>query len=117
MPIRVGLIDANDGLQRDPPGCETGAVTLLRVADLGLSFGSRTVFDGLTLVVEEGERVGLVGPNGSGKSTLLRMLAGEALPDRGERQLRRGVRIGLLEQEPAFPPGATVASELARWVR
>jgi ABC transport system ATP-binding/permease protein len=88
-------------------------VTLLRVADLGLSFGSRTLFDGLTLVVEEGERVGLVGANGSGKSTLLRMLAGESLPDRGERQVRRGTRISLLSQEPVFAPGATVASELA----
>jgi ABC transport system ATP-binding/permease protein len=88
-------------------------VTLLRVADLGLSFGSRTLFDGLTLVVEEGERVGLVGPNGSGKSTLLRMLAAETRPDHGERQLRRGARIQLLPQEPTFPEDATVASELS----
>jgi ATP-binding cassette subfamily F protein uup len=87
-------------------------VTLLHAAGLGLAFGSRTVFDGLTLTVEEGERVGLVGPNGSGKSSLMKMLARAAAPDRGEVQLRRGALVTYLPQEPEFAPGATVASEL-----
>jgi ATP-binding cassette subfamily F protein uup len=87
-------------------------VTLLHAAGLGLSFGSRTVFDGLTLTIEEGERVGLVGVNGSGKSSLMRMLARVAPPDRGEVQLRRGALVTYLPQEPEFPPDATVASEL-----
>ena len=86
--------------------------TLLHAADLRLTFGSRTVFDGLTLTIEEGERVGLVGVNGSGKSSLMRMLARAQEPDRGEVQLRRGARVTYLPQEPAFAPGATVASEL-----
>jgi ATP-binding cassette subfamily F protein uup len=87
-------------------------VTLLHAAGLGLSFGSRTVLDGLTLTLEEGERVGLVGVNGSGKSSLMRILARGAAPDRGEVQLRRGALVTYLPQEPEFPPGATVASEL-----
>jgi ATP-binding cassette subfamily F protein uup len=87
-------------------------VTLLHAAGLGLAFGSRTVFDGLTLTLEEGERVGLVGVNGSGKSSLMRMLARAMEPDRGEVQLRRGALVTYLPQEPAFPEGATVASEL-----
>ncbi|MBX5481980.1 MAG: ABC-F family ATP-binding cassette domain-containing protein [Myxococcaceae bacterium] len=87
-------------------------MTLLRAADVRLSFGSRTLFDGLTFVIEEGERVGLVGVNGSGKSTLMKVLAGVAQPDSGERQLRRGATVTYLPQEPQFPPGATVASEL-----
>ena len=88
-------------------------MTLLRAADFSLAFGSRVLFEGLTMVVEEGERVGLVGVNGSGKSTLLRLLAGEMQPDTGERQLRRGTRITYLPQEPTFPPDATVAGELS----
>jgi ABC transport system ATP-binding/permease protein len=88
-------------------------VTLLRAADVSLSFGSRTLFHDLTLVVEEDERVGLVGVNGSGKSTLMRILAGELRPDAGELQLRRGARVTFLAQEPEFPPGATVAGELS----
>ena len=87
-------------------------MTLLHAASLGLSFGSRTVFDGLTLTLDEGERVGLVGPNGSGKSSLMRILARAAEPDRGEVQLRRGATVTYLPQEPAFPEGATVAGEL-----
>ncbi len=43
-----------------------GPVTLFRAANVSLSFGSRTVFQDLTLTIEEGERVGLVGVNGSG---------------------------------------------------
>jgi ABC transport system ATP-binding/permease protein len=87
-------------------------VTLLHAAGLGLSFGSRTVFEGLTFTIEEGERVGLVGVNGSGKSSLMRILARAAEPDRGEVQLRRGALVTCLPQEPVFPEGATVASEL-----
>ena len=87
-------------------------MTLLRAANLQLSFGSRTVFQDLTLTIEEGERVGLVGVNGSGKSSLMKILAGAQPPDSGELQLRRGSRITYLPQEAEFPPGATVESEL-----
>ncbi len=87
-------------------------MTLLHAADLHLAFGSRAVFGGLTLTIEEGERVGLVGVNGSGKSSLMRILARAAAPDRGEVQLRRGASVTYLPQEPAFAEGATVASEL-----
>jgi ATP-binding cassette subfamily F protein uup len=89
-------------------------VTLLRAADLSLSFGSRTVFERLSLVIEEGERVGLIGVNGSGKSSLMRMLAGSAAPDSGEIQVQRGTRITWLPQEPEFPAGASPRSELTR---
>jgi ABC transport system ATP-binding/permease protein len=87
-------------------------LTLLHAADLRLAYGSRAVFDGLTLTLDESERVGLVGVNGSGKSSLMRILARSAEPDRGEIQLRRGATVTYLPQEPEFGRGATVASEL-----
>ncbi len=87
-------------------------MTLLRAADIQLAFGSRTLFDGLTFVIEEGERVGLVGVNGSGKSTLMKILAGAEKSDSGELQLQRGAKVTYLPQEPLFPEGATVESEL-----
>jgi ATP-binding cassette subfamily F protein uup len=88
-------------------------VTLLRATDIRITFGSRTLFDNLEFVIEESERVGLVGVNGSGKSTLMKILAGVSAPDRGTLQLRRGARVTYLPQEPAFPAGATVQSELS----
>ncbi len=89
-----------------------GSLTLYRAADLRLSFGSRTLFDQLTFVIEEGERVGLVGVNGSGKSTLMKILAGAVVADKGELQLQRGATVTYLPQEPQFPEKATVESEL-----
>jgi ABC transport system ATP-binding/permease protein len=87
-------------------------MTLLRAANVSLSFGSRTLFDNLELVIEEGERVGLVGINGCGKSTLMGILAGTVPTDGTLLQLKRGARITYLPQEPTFAEGATVASEL-----
>src|SRR3954471_1672898 len=87
-------------------------MTLLRAAGISLAFGSRPIFHDLELVIEESERVGLIGVNGSGKSTLMRILAGAQPPDAGELQAKRGARITVLPQEPAFEPGATVESEM-----
>jgi ATP-binding cassette subfamily F protein uup len=87
-------------------------MTLLRAFDVSLAFGSRTLFSHVELVIEAGERVGLVGVNGSGKSTLMKVLAGQMKPDSGTLQLQRGARVTFLSQEPEFPAGATVKSEL-----
>lgn len=45
-------------------------------------FGSQTVVDEVSLVVEDGEFFSLLGPSGSGKSTLLRIVSGLERPDR-----------------------------------
>jgi ATP-binding cassette subfamily F protein uup len=87
-------------------------MTLLRAAQVRLSFGSRVLFDGVEFVIEEGERVGLVGVNGCGKSTLMKVLAGAQRADSGVLQLQRGARVTFLPQEPTFADGATVQSEL-----
>ncbi|MEK0081535.1 ABC transporter ATP-binding protein [Benzoatithermus flavus] len=46
-------------------------------------FGGRTVVDGLTIRVEQGQICGFLGPNGSGKTTTIRMLCGLLTPDAG----------------------------------
>jgi len=51
--------------------------------------------------------VGLIGPNGSGKSTLLRILAGRLEPDHGQLSVKKGVRVGYVEQETRFPAEST----------
>ncbi|MFN7133652.1 MAG: ATP-binding cassette domain-containing protein, partial [Myxococcales bacterium] len=89
-------------------------MTLWRGSNIQLAYGARTIFDGLDLVVEEGECVGLVGVNGSGKSTLLKIAAGLSKPDAGLIEKRREAVIGYLPQEPRFPEGETIASVLFR---
>ncbi|MDQ3032597.1 MAG: ABC-F family ATP-binding cassette domain-containing protein [Myxococcota bacterium] len=83
------------------------------------SLGARTLLDGVSLTIEEGERVGLVGANGCGKSTLSRILAGIDPADGGEIARQRGARVIYLEQEPIFEGDPTaleaVLSGLAEW--
>ena len=64
-----------------------------------LSYGTREIFAGLSLNLNDGEKIGLVGPNGSGKSSLLKLLAGVERPAAGERTLRRGITVAYLAQE------------------
>jgi ATP-binding cassette subfamily F protein uup len=74
-------------------------VAILGLSNLTVAFGGPAVLDGVSLQVEDGERLGLLGRNGSGKSTLLSVLAGELEPDEGERSVRPGIRVARLLQE------------------
>lgn len=65
---------------------------------LHIEFPTRTVFEGVTVGVSEGDRIGIVGKNGDGKSTLLSLLAQRIQPDSGRVTVRSGVRIGYLDQ-------------------
>ncbi|MDE7070104.1 MAG: ABC-F family ATP-binding cassette domain-containing protein [Alistipes sp.] len=80
----------------------------LQVENLAKSYGDLLLFEGVSFAIEEGERVALVGRNGSGKSTLLDVLAGRESADEGVVTPRRDLRVAYLEQNPLFPPGATV---------
>ena len=78
--------------------------TLATVDNTTLALGGRTLFEGLSLQVSQGDHIGLVGPNGSGKSSLLRVLAGTVEPDAGAVRLVPRVRVGFLPQEiESFP--------------
>jgi ABC transport system ATP-binding/permease protein len=87
---------------------------LLSCQSLSKSFGSRVLFEDISLEVSEGERLGLIGPNGSGKSTLLRIMAGELEADLGSCVRRKGLRVGYLPQEDQFVAGVTVEQVLTQ---
>ncbi len=59
---------------------------------------ARTLFDGVTMALERGERLAIVGPNGSGKSTLLKILAGELEPDAGSVRYNPATKIAYFAQ-------------------
>jgi iron complex transport system ATP-binding protein len=56
---------------------------MIAVENIVMRLGRRTVLDGVSLAVNDGEMVGLIGPNASGKTTLMRVLAGLIVPDSG----------------------------------
>ena len=71
---------------------------VLSIKGLEKAFGERTLFAGVNLEVEGGERIALLGDNGTGKSTLIKIIMGEEEPDGGK--LRKGptVKVGYLPQ-------------------
>jgi ATP-binding cassette subfamily F protein uup len=81
---------------------------LLTARSIGKHFAARTLFTGVSISVEERERLALIGPNGAGKSTLLKILAGLDSADEGEINGRRGMRSAYVAQTDVFPDGATV---------
>ena len=81
---------------------------LLSATGLTKAFGSRPLFEGITVSVEGGDRVGLIGPNGAGKTTLLSLLAGAESPDEGSVTPTRGLIVGYLAQVPVFREGASL---------
>jgi len=74
------------------------------------SYPSNTLFEGVSIHVEDGERIGLIGPNGGGKTTLMKILAGILEADGGEIIRRRGLRVAYVEQDDRFPDDATPLS-------
>ena len=81
---------------------------LLTCEALEKSFGSRTVFSGISLSLHDGDRMGVIGPNGAGKSTFLQILGGDMKPDDGAVSLRKGVRLAMVVQDPVFDPDLTI---------
>jgi ATP-binding cassette subfamily F protein uup len=57
---------------------------VVEARELSFSYGERVLVDGLTTMIQRGDRVGIVGPNGAGKSTLIRLLLGDLQPTSGE---------------------------------
>jgi ATP-binding cassette subfamily F protein 3 len=88
--------------------------TVISLDEIVKRYGAHTVYDGLDLVLERGQKVALIGPNGAGKSTLLKILAGVLPFDAGSRELGSNVRVAYFAQHQieALNPDNTVLEEL-----
>jgi zinc transport system ATP-binding protein len=90
-------------------------MSLVRVDNLSVSYGAKTVLSNVSLTVEPGEIVTIVGPNGSGKTSLLRAIIGAAKPARGRVTRRPDLRLGYVPQRLHIDP--TLPMTVARFLR
>lgn len=99
--------------------------SILSAVSLRKSFGGVKAVDGISMDVEEGERLAVVGPNGSGKTTLINLLSGLLKPDSGDiyfkgirvtnKPLHARVKLGIARsfQLPSLYQGLTVRQNAA----
>jgi ABC transport system ATP-binding/permease protein len=102
------------------PGDQAGTLgsfvaVLVDLQEVAVRRVDRVLFEGLSLTISDGDRLGVVGVNGAGKSTLLRVLSGVDTPDEGQVRRGRGSRVGYLDQVPELPPGTVQAAVGEGW--
>lgn len=96
-----------------PEPSRSGA-KVISLTNVSKAYGDHTVYRGLNLTLERGDRVALVGPNGAGKSTMLKILAGVIPCDEGERRTGHNVITTYYAQHllDLLNPENTVIEEL-----
>lgn len=89
---------------------------LLTFDRLELAYGHWPLLDDAALVIEAGERIGLIGRNGTGKSSLLKIVSGIEPPDAGNVWRQPALKLAYVPQEPQFQSGHTVFEAVAEGV-
>ena len=72
---------------------------MIFLSNVAKFYNGKPLFEGVSISVHRGDRIGIVGPNGAGKSTLLGMMEGVITPDKGEVSIEKRIRMGVLHQE------------------
>lgn len=86
---------------------------MISVDGLAVEFGGHTLFENISFVINENDRIALMGKNGAGKSTLLKILAGVRQPTRGSISAPDGTVIAYLPQHLMVKDDKTVFEEAA----
>ena len=87
-------------------------MNILSAEGISKSYSEKILFNDISLGIGECDKIGLIGVNGTGKSTLLKVIAGIETVDTGRILKSNKVRVGYLEQSPAFEPGTTVLQQV-----
>lgn len=82
--------------------CNTIFVTMISINNVSIHFTGDEIFQNISFIINDKDRIGLTGKNGSGKTTLLKIIAGLLQPDTGCIAIPSGQKIGYLPQEKNF---------------
>lgn len=85
-------------------------MNIINIEHISKIYGDKAIFNGASVGIHEGDKIGIVGINGTGKTTLLKLICDMEYPDSGQIVKQNGVKIAYLPQNPSFPNEATVAS-------
>lgn len=84
---------------------------MISLDNLTVSYGGWSLFDGISFLINEKDRIGLVGKNGAGKTTLLRIITGEQQPTEGAVSINGECTIGYLPQQMRVADTTTLKAE------
>jgi len=84
---------------------------MISINNLSIQFGGESLFDHISFIINDKDRIGLVGKNGAGKSTLLKIIKGLQRADEGEVILPDGYSVGYLPQEMDIRSAGSVIEE------
>ncbi len=83
-------------------------MNIVSLENVSKNYGFRPLFEGVTLGLEDRDKIGIIGANGSGKTTFLRIVAGVETPDTGRVTRAKGMTLAYLSQNPAYDESRTV---------
>lgn len=90
------------------------SVNILSVDKITKSYSEKILFEELSLLIQEGDKIGLIGVNGTGKTTLMNIIAGIESPDQGRIIIGNDMRVEYLPQNPQFIDGITVLQQILK---
>ena len=111
---RQAAIEAKAGLLKNVENTESlkipiisyHAARLVMLKDVSIVYGGKTVCQGLSFTIEQGDRIALCGKNGSGKSSVIKLICGEDVGYTGELQVGSRLNISYVSQDTSFLRGA-----------
>src|SRR5689334_22147411 len=80
--------------------------------NISKAFGEREIFSGITISINQGQRIALVAKNGMGKTSLLNILSGREQPDAGKLIIRKNLSVGYLDQESKLNENLSVLDNI-----
>lgn len=84
----------------------------LSVENISKSYGSLTLFEGISFGINQGQKIGFIAKNGSGKTSMLNIIAGRDVPDSGQVISRKGLKISYLSQDDVFEDSLTLSETI-----